>query len=63
MRPRENWNNLTAYDEHLYSKYPHPYILERMSNVTTKAKLLENYGITTLFQETVGERIIKLGFK
>ena len=38
-------------------------MLEGMLNGKTKAKLLENYGITTLFQETVREWLIKLGFK
>ena len=36
---------------------------EEMLNGTTKNKLLENDYITTLFQETAGESIIKLGFK
>ena len=30
---------------------------------TTKAKILETYGLTLLCQETVGEWLIKLGFK
>ena len=34
-----------------------------MSNGTTKAKISENYGLTMLFQDTVGECIIKIGFK
>ena len=34
-----------------------------MSNGTTKANILENYGLTTLCQDTVGEWLIKLGFK
>ena len=34
-----------------------------MSNGTTKAKLLENYGLKILFQETVGEWLIYIGFK
>ena len=34
-----------------------------MKNGTTKSKLLENYDITTICQETVRERIINLGFK
>ena len=38
-------------------------MLEVMLNGTTKAKLLENYGLTLLFQETVVEWLIKLGFK
>ena len=40
-----------------------PIVLEGMSNGTTKAKLLENYGLTTLCQEIIGEWLIKLGFK
>ena len=40
-----------------------PKILEGIYNGTTKAKLLESYGITTLCQETVGEWLIKLVFK
>ena len=40
-----------------------PKMLEGISNGTTKAKLLEKYGLTTLHQETVGEWPIKLGFK
>ena len=40
-----------------------PNVLEGMSNGTTKAKLLENYGLTTLCQEIIGEWLIKLGFK
>ena len=40
-----------------------PKMLEVILNGTTKANILENYGLTTLFQETVGEWIIKLGFK
>ena len=31
-----------------------PNMLEVMSNGKNKAKLLENYGIVTLFQDTVG---------
>ena len=38
-------------------------ILEGMQNGITKAELLENYCITTLCQETVGEWWINLGFK
>ena len=38
-------------------------ILEEMLNDTTKAKLLENYGIKMICHETVGEWIMKLGFK
>ena len=34
-----------------------------MSNGKTKAKLLENYGLTMICQETVGEWLIKIGFK
>ena len=39
-----------------------PNMLEWMSNGTTKAKLLENYGLTTLYQETLGEWLINIGF-
>ena len=34
-----------------------------MSNGTTKAKISENYGLTMLFQEIVGQWLIKLEFK
>ena len=34
-----------------------------MSNDTTKAKLLEGYGLTELCQESVGEWLIYFGFK
>ena len=37
--------------------------LEGMSNVTTKAKLFENHGLATLFQDTVGDWIINFGLK
>ena len=40
-----------------------PKMLEVIFTGTTKAKLLENYGLMTLFQETVGEWLIKLVFK
>ena len=40
-----------------------PNILEGMSNGRTKDKLLENYGLTTLFKEKIGDWPIKLGFK
>ena len=36
---------------------------EGMWNDTTKDKLLEKYGLTTICQDTVGEWLIKLGFK
>ena len=52
---------------HMTHMYIHgtliPKMLEVMSNGKTKAKLLANYGLTTLCQETVGEWIIKLVFK
>ena len=38
-------------------------MLEVIPNGATKDKLLESYSITTLFQDTVGERLIKLVFK
>ena len=40
-----------------------PNMLEGMSNDTTKAKLLENYGLTFIFKDTVGEWLVNLGFK
>ena len=40
-----------------------PKMLELMSNGITKANLLEKYGTTNIFQETVGEFLIKIGFK
>ena len=48
----------------MYSHYTLiPKMLEVMSNGISKAKLLENYCLTALFQETVGQWIIKIGFK
>ena len=35
-----------------------PKMLEGMSNFKTKANILENYGLTILYQEAVGEWII-----
>ena len=40
-----------------------PNMLEVMSNGKTKAKILKKYGLTTLFQYTVVECIINVGFK
>ena len=40
-----------------------PKMLEVMDNGKTKSKLLKNSSLTTLCQDTVGEWIIKLGFK
>ena len=40
-----------------------PNILEGITNGTTKAVLLKNDGMITLYQETVEECIIKLVFK
>ena len=40
-----------------------PYMLYVMSNGTTKDMLLESYGLKTICQETVGECLIKIGFK
>ena len=40
-----------------------PKMLEGISNSTTRAKILENYGVTTICQDTVGEWLIKIGFK
>ena len=40
-----------------------PKMLEVISNGTTKAKLLETYGLKMLFQETVQEWLINFGFK
>ena len=40
-----------------------PKMLEGIPNGKTKAKLLENYGLTTICQETVGEWVVKLVFK
>ena len=40
-----------------------PKILEGIPIGTTKTKLLENYVLTMIFQETVRECLIKLGFK
>ena len=40
-----------------------PKMLEVIFNGTTKAKLLENYRLMALCQETVGELIIKIVFK
>ena len=40
-----------------------PKMLEGISNGTTKAKLLENYALTMLYQETIVEWLMKLGFK
>ena len=37
-------------------------ISELMTNGTTKDKLLENYGLTNLFQETGEEWLIKIVF-
>ena len=34
-----------------------------MLNDTTEAKILENYGLAMLCQETVGEWLINIGFK
>ena len=52
---------------HMVHMYIHgtliPNMLEVVSNGKTKAKLLENYGITTICQETVGEWVVKLVFK
>ena len=40
---------------HMYIHDPlAPNMLEGMSNGTTKDNLLERYGLTTLYQETVG---------
>ena len=38
-------------------------MLEIMWNGRTKAKIFEDYSLTTLCQETVGYWLIKLGFK
>ena len=38
-------------------------MLEIMCNSRTKTRILEDYSLTTLCQETVGEWLIKLGFK
>ena len=38
-------------------------MLEGILNVTTKSKILENYFITKLFKETVGECLIYIGFQ
>ena len=40
-----------------------PKMLEGMLNGTTKDKILENYGITTLYQDSLVEWLIKLGFE
>ena len=40
-----------------------PKMLKVMANGTTKAKILENYGLTTLCQDTLGEWLIKIAFK
>ena len=40
-----------------------PKMLEGISNGTTKAKLLENYALTMLYQETIVEWLMNLGFK
>ena len=40
-----------------------PKMLEVMPNDTTKDKPQEKHGLTTLCQDTVGEWLIKLGFK
>ena len=40
-----------------------PKMLEEMKNVKTKDKLLVNYILTTLFQETGEDWLIKLRFK
>ena len=40
-----------------------PKMLEGISNGTTKAKPLENYALTMLYQETIVEWLMKLGFK
>ena len=52
---------------HMTHMYIHgtliPKKLEVILNGITKDKLLANYGLTTLCQETVGEWIIKLVFK
>ena len=40
-----------------------PNILEGIYNGTTKSNLLENYGLTKIFQKTVREWLIKLRFK
>ena len=52
---------------HMTHMYIHGTLIPKMLEViftgTTKAKLLENYGLMTLFQETVGEWLIKLVFK
>ena len=40
-----------------------PKMLKAMSNGAPKAKLLEDYGLTMLCQDTVGECLIKLEFK
>ena len=38
-------------------------MLEVIPNGTTKANPLENYGLTTLCKETVGDWLTNLGFK
>ena len=38
-------------------------MLEGTNNGKNKAKILESYGFTTLYQDTVGEWPIKIGFK
>ena len=49
---------------HMYiNDTPIPKMLELMLNGTTKAKLLEKSVLAKLCQDTLGECIIKLGFK
>ena len=40
-----------------------PNMSKGMSNGKTKAQILENYGLSILCQETVGEWLINIGFK
>ena len=60
-------DNINTLGRHIIHMYIHETLIPKMSEVMdngkTKSKLLKNSSLTTLCQDTVGEWIIKIGFK
>ena len=65
--PKYGQEIIKKLQQHMMHIYIHdtliPNMLEGMYNGTTKSKILENYVITKLFKETVGECLIYIGFQ